>query len=54
MKDAFKVQDQSAIKDKLVLIIDDVFTTGSTTFELSRAILEAGSGPIIILTVAQA
>jgi ComF family protein len=54
MEGAFKVKDQSAIKNKLVLIIDDVFTTGSTTFELGRTILEAGSGPIIILTVAQA
>lgn len=54
MEGAFRVKDQSAIKDKLVLIVDDVFTTGSTTFELGRTLLEAGSGSIIILTVAQA
>ena len=54
MKNAFEIRDPSVVKNKLVLIVDDVFTTGSTTFELSNTLLDAGSGPIIILTVAQA
>jgi len=37
-----------------VVIIDDVFTTGATTFELSNAVLEAGAASTMILTIAQA
>lgn len=54
MQDAFKVRNKSIIDDKLVVIIDDVFTTGATTFELSQSLQEVGSGPIVILTIAQA
>lgn len=54
MQDAFNVRNKSKIDDKLVVIIDDVFTTGATTFELSQTLQGAGSGPIVILTIAQA
>lgn len=54
MQNAFKVRNKKMIKGKLVVIIDDVFTTGATTFELSHSLLQSGSGPIVILTVAQA
>lgn len=54
MHNAFKVKNKKMIKDKVVVIIDDVFTTGATTFELSHSLQQAGSGPIIILTIAQA
>ncbi|HET6528635.1 MAG TPA: ComF family protein [Balneolaceae bacterium] len=54
LKGAFKVREASAIKDKLVVIIDDVFTTGATTFELAKTLKKAGAGPIIVLTIAQA
>lgn len=35
LKDAFKVINKN-LKDKTILIIDDIFTTGTTTAELSR------------------
>lgn len=54
MDNAFQVQNADAIKERLVVIIDDVFTTGATTFELSNALQQSGSGPIMILTIAQA
>ncbi|MDR8391765.1 ComF family protein [Aliifodinibius sp. S!AR15-10] len=54
MKDAFKVKKQDQFREKLVIIVDDVFTTGATTFELSGELLEAGAAGVIILTVAQA
>ena len=54
MRDAFRVRNRSVFRDKLALVIDDVFTTGATSFELASTILEAGAEGVIILTVAQA
>jgi ComF family protein len=54
MQGAFNVKNESLIQNRLIVIIDDVFTTGATTFELSETLKEAGSGPIVILTIAQA
>lgn len=54
MQEAFMVRNKSLINSRLCVIIDDVFTTGATTFELAGTLKEAGAGPVIILTVAQA
>lgn len=54
MQGAFRVRNPSVVRDKAVLIVDDVFTTGSTTFELAQTLQEAGSGAVVIATVAQA
>lgn len=54
VKGAFEVTEPAAVVGKKVLIVDDVFTTGATTFELAQAVSLAGSESIIIVTVAQA
>ncbi|MFH5831558.1 ComF family protein [Halalkalibaculum sp. DA3122] len=54
MKDAFRVKNGEEIADKLSIVVDDVFTTGATSFELAGKLLEAGADGVIILTVAQA
>ena len=54
MENAFEVRNVEAVRERVVVIIDDVFTTGATTFELSQAAMEAGAGPVVILTIAQA
>jgi ComF family protein len=54
MNKAFQVKQPTAVEDQLVIIIDDVFTTGATTFELAQTVLEAGARSVIVLTVAQA
>lgn len=54
MEDAFKVRKTVAFKDKLVIIVDDVFTTGATSFELATTLTQAGAGRIMIWTIAQA
>jgi ComF family protein len=43
LRNAFKVADIEAIKGKKVLLVDDVFTTGSTANECSKALKEAGA-----------
>ncbi|MGM0545281.1 MAG: ComF family protein [Bacteroidota bacterium] len=54
MQKAFMVKNKKVLENKLCLIIDDVFTTGATTFELAETLRNGGSGPVIILTIAQA
>jgi ComF family protein len=54
MQKAFKVRNKTLINHRLCIIIDDVFTTGATTFELAETLNTAGAGTVIILTVAQA
>ncbi len=52
LQDAFRVFDDACVQSRKVIIIDDVFTTGSTTFELASTVSKAGAGAIGILTVA--
>ena len=54
VKGAFSVTDADAFSGKSVLVVDDVFTTGSTTDECARVILKAGASEVRVLTVARA
>lgn len=54
MSDAFSVAYPNRIKGKTLIIVDDVFTTGATSFELAQTLNEAGASSIFIWTVAQA
>ena len=51
---AFEISDADHIKGKVVIIVDDVFTTGATTFELAMQCWQAGAVTCLIATVAQA
>lgn len=51
---AFEVVNEQSIEGKECIIVDDVFTTGATAFELADTLLNAGANKIMIITVAQA
>lgn len=50
---AFKVTDKSSIKGKTLLLIDDVYTTGSTVDECSKILLGGGADNVFVLTCAR-
>ena len=54
VKGAFSVADAGAFAGRSVLVVDDVFTTGSTSDECARVLLKAGASGVSVLTVARA
>ncbi len=50
---AFQVPRPEVIKDKKVLLVDDVYTTGATVRECAKALLQAGAKQVEVLTVAR-
>ena len=54
VKDCFKVNNKKFVKNLNVLLVDDVFTTGSTSNEISKELKKAGANKIYVLTVAHA
>ena len=49
---AFKTEFKKLIKNKVVLIIDDVITTCATTSEVAKTLLEAGAKECYVLSFA--
>ncbi len=47
---AFSVKDNKKIYRKNILLIDDVYTTGSTVRECTRTLLEAGAARVSVVT----
>lgn len=47
---AFKVEDNAKIQQKHLLLVDDVYTTGSTSKECTRTLLDAGAGRVCVIT----
>ncbi len=50
---AFKVKEPRLFKDKNILLIDDVFTTGSTLNECSEVLKKAGAKKVYVLALAR-
>lgn len=54
VRGAYEVRGDGKIEGKTLVLVDDVFTTGSTLRECSLALKRAGAGEVRALTVAQA
>ena len=54
LKDVFQVKNKNAFKNKNVLIVDDVYTTGSTINNCAIELLKAGAKNVYALTIAHA
>jgi len=54
LKGAFRVEDAAAIRNREVLLIDDIMTTGATARECSRVLIRAGAAKVWVATMARA
>jgi ComF family protein len=53
VKNSFKLKRSDLINDKIVLLIDDVYTTGATTEECKKILINGGAKKVIIITLAK-
>jgi ComF family protein len=54
VKRVFRIEKGERIERKIVLLVDDVYTTGSTLWECSAVLLAGGAKEVRALTLAQA
>jgi ComF family protein len=54
VRGAFQVANPAAVKDKHVLLVDDILTTGATARAASRALKRAGAATVWVVTLARA
>ena len=54
LEGAFQIKRSVGLKGKIVLLVDDVYTTGSTIRECSRALRKAGVKEVRAVTIARA
>lgn len=53
VKGAFAVRDKAAVAGKVVLLVDDVMTTGATALACVKALQDAGAKEVRVLTLAR-
>ena len=53
LKDAYIVVNRKRIKDKNVILLDDIYTTGSTVNECAKVLKAAGANKIGVLAIAK-
>jgi ComF family protein len=53
MRDAFVVSRPEAVRGQNLLLVDDVFTTGTTVNECARVLKQAGAAQVEVLTLAR-
>ena len=54
LRGAFKVRRPMQVKGRHLVLVDDVFTTGSTVEECSRVLLKSGAASVRVITIARA
>jgi ComF family protein len=50
---AFEVKNKEKIIDKKIILLDDIYTTGSTANECSKVLKQNGASEILVLTIAK-
>ena len=50
---AFKVRNYEKIIDKKIIVFDDIYTTGATTNECAKMLIDSGAAEIGIVTIAK-
>ncbi len=53
VREAFAVRTPQAVRDRRLLLVDDVFTTGATANACARSLLDAGAAEVGVLTLAR-
>ena len=53
VKNVYKIQNLEKIKEKNILLFDDIYTTGATANECARLLKQAGAQEVGILTLAK-
>lgn len=53
VKDLFSVKNPEMVRDKKIVLVDDVFTSGATMFECARALKMAGAKRIYGVVIAR-
>ena len=51
---AFEVTDANAVRDREVILVDDILTTGATARECARVLVRAGAARVWVATLARA
>lgn len=54
MRGAFAVPDPAKVRDRHILLVDDVLTTGATAMSCAQALREAGAASVSLLTACRA
>lgn len=52
VKDAFAIKNAEKVKNKNVILFDDIYTTGNTVNECSKMLKQAGSSSVVVITLA--
>jgi len=53
LRNAFRVRHASLVQSRHLVLVDDVFTTGSTVEECARVLRQAGAASVRVVTVAR-